>query len=54
MTAALCPSCLSIQADQQSARAACVLCGEPTEIPQGELGFHSQCMEEVLHHGKEQ
>jgi len=45
-----CPICLSIL---EPASAACVLCGEPTYVDQGELAYHAQCMDEVLHHGQE-
>lgn len=44
-----CPVCLSLL---KPATALCVLCGEPTDVDPGELAFHSQCMDEVLHHGQ--
>jgi hypothetical protein len=44
-----CPVCLSLL---EPDTAACVLCGEPTDVDAGELAFHLSCAEDMLRHGK--
>lgn len=46
---ALCPACFSIL---QPDTAACILCGEPTQVDEGELAYHQQCAEDLLRHGQ--
>jgi hypothetical protein len=43
-----CPVCLSIL----ESKAACVLCGEPTDVDEGELAYHQGCAEDLLRHGQ--
>jgi hypothetical protein len=51
MSAGLCQSCLSLQARDQPT-ATCVLCGEPTNVDQGELAYQTICAEDLLRHGQ--
>ena len=44
-----CPCCLSLL---EPATAVCVLCGEPTDVDEGELAYHQSCAVDLLRHGQ--